>query len=294
MQGFPLNNIQNAYVGNTQVQSIYLGNTLIWSTTPSPHDYSRDYLTFEALEPTSFRFVRHEGPTYYPRNIQYSLDDGLTWTTLTGGDPTPQLSTGDKILWKQTGIPTNLDGIGTFSATGNFKVYGNIMSVLYGDNFAGQYDLTGIDTAFSYLFYHNTNLVDASNLILPATTLASQCYLGMFGGCTSLITTPELPATTLASQCYGSMFNGCTSLITAPELPATTLCDWCYSEMFKGCTSLNYVKCLANSWVPGSVASSTTYWLDDVAAIGTFVKDANITWTTGESGIPSGWTVQNA
>ena len=74
---------------------------------------------------------------------------------------------------------------------------------------------------------------------LPATTLASNCYYGMFYGCTNLNSAPALPATTLASNCYHSMFRGCTNLNTAPELPATTLAEACYSEMFSGCTNLN-------------------------------------------------------
>ena len=74
---------------------------------------------------------------------------------------------------------------------------------------------------------------------LPATTLASNCYYGMFYGCTNLNSAPALPATTLASNCYSEMFSGCTNLNTAPELPATTLAEACYSEMFSGCTNLN-------------------------------------------------------
>ena len=34
----------------------------------------------------------------------------------------------------------------------------------------------------------------------------------MFSGCTALIQAPALPATTLANQCYNGMFSGCTSL----------------------------------------------------------------------------------
>jgi hypothetical protein len=34
----------------------------------------------------------------------------------------------------------------------------------------------------------------------------------MFRGCTSLTTAPNLSATTLAEQCYNGMFNGCTNL----------------------------------------------------------------------------------
>ncbi len=48
-------------------------------------------------------------------------------------------------------------------------------------------------------------------------------YFGMFSGCESLTTAPELPAVNLAKQCYEYMFYGCTNLTTVPELPATSL-----------------------------------------------------------------------
>ena len=88
------------------------------------------------------------------------------------------------------------------------------------------------------MFKDNINLTDASELILPWTTLANYCYSRMFENCTSLVNAPELPATTLASGCYSYMFSGCSSLTTAPELPATTLVLNCYNNMFLGCTSL--------------------------------------------------------
>lgn len=312
MQGFALNNISDCYVGSNQVSAIYLGNVKIWPT----HDYSLDYLTFEALEPTTFSFSTN--------NLQYSLDNGSTWATLTAGNSTPQLSIGDKILWKQTGLtPSSLPsnyGIGTFSATGNFKVYGNIMSLYYGDNFIGQTSLYGKDYAFHGLFTGNTHLFDASNLILPTNTLAQGCYANMFIGCTSLITAPKilpattltdncyqqmfqnctslktapkLPATTLASQCYEAMFSYCSSLTTATVLPAMTLSDYCYFEMFQDCTSLNYIKCLATDI---SAYYCTDFWVSNVAASGTFVKATNADWSTktGIDGIPSGWTIINA
>ena len=112
------------------------------------------------------------------------------------------------------------------------------MSLLYGDNFKGQTDLTGKNYAFYRLFSDNTKVVNAENLSLPATTLANNCYQYMFNGCTSLVNAPELPATTLVEYCYNGMFDGCTSLTTAPELPATTLAESCYYRMFMDCTSL--------------------------------------------------------
>ena len=141
------------------------------------------------------------------------------------------------------------------------------------------------------MFYICTSLTAAP--ALPATTLATQCYEDMFISCTSLTAAPSiLPATTLAERCYAKMFKSCSSLTVAPELPATTLTNACYLQMFGGCTSLNYIKCLATDI---SATNCTYNWVGGVAATGTFVKSPNMTsWSTGENGIPTGWTVQDA
>ena len=60
----------------------------------------------------------------------------------------------------------------------------------------------------------------------------------MFYNCTSLTTAPALPATTLASSCYEGMFNSCASLTTIPALPANKLTDNCYLYMFYSCTKI--------------------------------------------------------
>ena len=123
---------------------------------------------------------------------------------------------------------------------------------------------------------------------LPAVVMDTGCYLRMFSGCTSLVTAPALPATTLANNCYTGMFQGCTSLVNAPALPATALTYGCYSNMFTKCTSLQYIKCLAETFGSASVNS----WVYGVPSGGTFVKKAGVTWRSGTSGIPNGWTVQ--
>ena len=276
------------FIRDTNMTSWTIGANGIptnWTVVPPlSHDYSLDYLTFEAFEPTTFTFSTND--------VQYSLDNGTTWTTLAANTASPQLAAGDKILWKQTGLtPTSTAGIGTFSATGNYKAYGNVMSLYYGDNFIGQTSLSGNNYAFRYLFSGNTKLVNAENLILPATTLANNCYQNMFQYCTSLTSAPVLPATTLASNCYSYMFRGCTSLTTAPDLLATTSAGSCYVYMFNGCTSLRYIKCLLSKYS----LINTSYWVQNVAASGTFVKNPSTTnWSTGVHGIPSGWTTQDA
>jgi hypothetical protein len=50
------------------------------------------YLTFEALEDTTFTFSKND--------LQYSIDNGVTWTTLAKGTASPTINTGNKILWK--------------------------------------------------------------------------------------------------------------------------------------------------------------------------------------------------
>ena len=145
------------------------------------------------------------------------------------------------------------------------------------------------DSCYANMFFDCTSLTTAP--ALPATTLARDCYGGMFDNCTSLTTAPALPATTLASGCYQNMFAVCTSLTTAPVLPATTLVDYCYSLMFDICTRLTSITCLATDI---SAYNCTNGWVHDVAASGTFTKNSSMSnWTTGEDGIPSGWTVIN-
>ena len=251
-------------IGNLDVSSfkvgsadcrVYLGDTCVYSgDTPTPHDYSQDYLTFRALEDGTFSF---SGSGAISANtLEYSVDSGSTWSTLQNSGTTPTVTSGNTILWKASGLTIGTGGIGRFSSTSNFEVEGNIMSLLYGDNFVNQTDLTGYNYAFRYLFSGCTTITSAENLILLATTLANSCYQSMFQACTSLTTAPELPATTLVSNCYGQMFYGCTSLVTAPELLATTLADSCYQLMFRDCTSLT----TAPSVLPATTLAERCYY----------------------------------
>ena len=147
--------------------------------------------------------------------------------------------------------------------------------------------LTLTSYCYTSAFEGCTSLVNAPQL--PATEMKPNCYRSLFFGCTSLVNAPELPATTLAEGCYRSLFNGCTSLTTAPDLLAPTLVSYCYAYLFNACTSLNSVKCTATSGVGSN--NSTAEWLWNVSPTGTFTKKSGVTWETGVSGIPSGWTV---
>ena len=215
------------------------------------YDYSKRYLEFVATSGGTFQF----SGSSTANTISYSTDQGKTWST-PATSVTINVSDGDNVLWKgSTMTPQIGKGIGTFSAsTASFDIQGNGMSMLYGDNFVGQTSLSGKNYAF-YSLFNGSKIVDASNLILPATTLGERSYMFMFQGCTSLTTAPELPATTLNGGCYWGMFNGCTSLTTAPELSATTLNSGCYRDMFAGCTSL-----VTAPELPATTLADGCYW----------------------------------
>lgn len=300
-----------------------------YRVSPKQHDYSKDYLTLEALESGVFNVVLAANNSSELTSLSYSLDKGNTWTTSTNVQEmsekketyyiievtTPTVNNGDKVLWKGD-VTYNNTARCYFDGTNiDFNVSGNPFSLFEDDDFKTVTEIT--DGRLRRLF-RDSNVVSAENLSLFATTLANNCYEEMFWNCTSLTTAPTLPATTLADYCYYNMFQGCSSLTTAPVLPATTLTTHCYENMFYGCTSLTTASELpANILVQGcyqymfyncrklnyikamfTTEPSITYtsnWVDGVAATGTFVKSASASWTTtGVNGIPTGWTVETA
>ncbi len=204
--------------------------------------------------------------------VKYSVNGGDTITIYetTTETTTIPVNAGDKVQFYGDDTSTQFYGDEpkvVLRGTAETKVYGNIMSLLDEDNYATLTTLpNGSIANFGGLFYMNENLTDASGLLLPATELTVGCYYGMFAGCTSLTTAPALPATELAEQCY--------------------------FFMFLGCTSLNSVTCMATDI---SADGCTTGWLEGVATSGTFITPSTTNWTTNSSsGIPSGWTREDA
>lgn len=267
-------------------------------------DYSKEYFTIEMLEDGAI------SPNY---PIDYRINGG-EWTSYPGDESNIAVNAGDAVEFRGTG-----DGLLLFDEMGSGRrcicgsciTYGNIMSLSYGDDFQNNTEARN----YYSLFAGCSALVDASNLVLPATELLEDsCYSFMFSLCrnltgapatlpatsltkdcymfmfesTKITTAPELPATTLTNRCYEYMFYGCGRLKTAPELPATTLAERCYRSMFEDCTSLNRVTCSATDI---SANNCTLTWLRNVYPTGTFVKAHNVEWPTGIDGIPSGWTV---
>lgn len=266
-----------------------------------------NYLTIEALEDNL--------TVTFTNTIEYTID-GQEWIRLKAKNETQPINIGQTLSFRGELTPNKSTGIGTFTISKKCNLKGNCMSMLFGDNAANNYSLSGKNFAFYKLFYNCSNIVNVDSNFLPATTLADYCYGSMFRGCSNLTTAPELPATTLVSYCYEymfdscsslttapelpattldyycyiHMFNGCTSLTTAPELPATTLKNSVYEYMFMGCTNLKIIRCRAKVKVGSSYQPPTYLWFFRGAKSGTFYGYSEYGWAKGDSGIPSGWT----
>lgn len=269
-------------------------------------------LTFEAkADGTKIYFLSYDGEGR-TCSIDVSTDDGQTWTEVTSEiysddnkTPIATLDTGEKVLVRgdnPNGMSyysesTGYAPGGSFYIDGEAFVYGNVMSLLSKSAFPSMTEVP--DYAFMHLFSdYEGDWMNASSLfshptnkiLLPATTLAPYCYSCMFSACKNLTIAPVLPAIKMEEGCYEEMFFGCTSLTSAPELPATTLVSACYNGMFAECSSLNYIKAMFTT-TPDNMY--TGYWVGEVSATGTFVKNSAATWdVTGNDGIPTGWTVE--
>ncbi len=279
----------------------YLGSDFSEVSTynvPTSHDYSLDYLTLDIISSGTLKW-KAEGSNA-TKTIEYSINDG-DWTSVTSttAGVTIDVVAGNRVRLRGTNTKYCNDNKNNYThfaeGTATFDIFGNIMSLTAGENFANVTTLPGTWT-FCQLF-KESKCISAENLILPATTLTEDCYRAMFSLCTTLVTAPQLPATTLAKECYWYMFE-CCAITTAPDLLATTLVTSCYGHMFVGCSNLNYIKCFATTginntnlanWVGQKNAETTL----GVAETGLFVKDANASWSTGVSGIPTGWGVDN-
>lgn len=252
--------------GNTPEIVTFNGNDVLvikWNgTTVWEKNTMPKCLAFVATSSGTFTFNGNDRGN----KISYSIDSGTTWST-EAVNVSVDVNSGDIVLWKGELVNQGYySGIGAFGGTATFEAQGNIMSLLYGDNFEGQTEFTSSEGGDFYGLFADTNIESAENL--------------------------EIPITDLTEYCYQYMFSGCTLLETAPTLSAETLVDGCYDNMFNGCSILSYIKMLATDITATDCLNN---WVADVAASGTFVKSADMTTLPIDSvnGIPIGWTVED-
>ena len=273
-----VNVAQTGYTQEDLDRAYQSGYTKGWNDAKegsgSTSGYSNQYLTFEIISGGSFYFKASNSATTL-RTIYYKINNEDNWNELEAqiGYKHREISihSGDIIILKgeNSGYWDNVT-MGNnfyFSSSVKLNIYGNIMSLIYGDNFIGQTILPSNRT-FEHLFSYGINdrthnIISAENLILPATTLTEYCYAYMFYGCASLTTAPTIPDTSLGLR---SM-----------------------QDIFYFCESLNKIKCLATA--PDNSNYTYFQWLGNVSSTGVFIKKAGVTWSRSDSGIPSGWTI---
>jgi len=196
-------------------------------------------------------------------NFKYSYDR-ISWQSLTEGTYI-QFNYRNKIYFKGNNSTMNKNNSTYYHFVGNnidYSVSGNITS-LYDETMTST---TIPETYFlCSLFKNEKRLVDASNLKLPATNLATGSYSSMFNGCSNLVYAPQtLPASSITGSSYHSMFKGCSSLITTPQILATSCDSAACAYMFEGCSSLTQAPQLRATTV-GS--SSYSYMFKDCSSL---------------------------
>lgn len=229
-------------------------------------DYTLLPLTFKCL--TGGDLSIKNANTSWDRNFEYSLNGGA-WTAVdlpknTASKFIATLSPNDTISFRRDN-ENFADAQFISDSNLTFDIYGNLLSLQYGSAFNGQTELRNTSKVAFGAVFRETNVVDASKLMLTAPVLSSSCYNQMFKHCTSLVSAPiifaitlnvdscsmmfsecynlvnvqpQLYATILFTNCCYEMFNECQSLVNAPILPAVSLAKTCYKEMFRHCYSL--------------------------------------------------------
>lgn len=238
---------------------------------------------------------------------------------------------GQKMVVKANLIPvedTSEGGIGRFtitrsSDTAYCTLHGTVMSLIYGDNAEGQWNvpayafmrlfsgcdiISGVLTpniffglGFTFGAYSCRSMFSGCNNLIMGPTLedhdasAEACFYGMYSGCEQLLMATTTFSRSVGSVAYAAMFDGCTNLRLSPVLPATSISPGSYQATFRGCSYINNVE-LGLSAIQYN--NSIQYMLQDTADTGTIkvtntIKNSEASFRS-LTGIPSGWTLTTA
>ena len=247
------------------IKKIYVNNHVVWpAALRTGPDYTEPFYVENIENVNETLSIKKASASGDDIVIEYSTDK-FTWYTLGTTSTTALtylLAPGDKLYLRANATTWNYHRISGIS-----KIAGNIMSLLYGDEFVGKTQYKAGSNIFDGLFRDSRKLLTAEDLLLVAENIDN------------------------TSACFSAMFKSCGNLEYGPCLPAKVISvgQYTYNHTFNGCSKLKYIKCLAESGINSN--NSTRDWTGGVSATGTFVKKAGVTWPTGGNGIPSGWTV---
>jgi hypothetical protein len=247
------------------------------------------------LEETPLHFIAlNDGlKIKFTKDVYYSVDDFITWTPLAANTYTPSISKMERIYFKAANDFTWNESVGTFSCDRDCEVAGNILSLVYVDDFISKIPSPEANYLFSNVFQNNAHILHARDLKLPTET-GRYWYQYMFDNCANLITPPPLTAPVAYNSCYYGMFQNCSSLVKAPILYAIEVDTYSYFYMFNGCTNLNSVEIHAEELASYGDSAEHVFkgWLKNTSSKGTIKMKSNLDISFNTySGVPEGWTV---
>lgn len=249
-----INNIEAILIGDTPAVKAYLGDTVIWEA-PNDNEYTtrtyrHQYFTTEALADNCvFTLnIAKDVNTSIVTGFYYSRDR-ITWTPILNvagvnqSVSLPAINTGEKYYWKGTNYAISQNG--TFNegksnfknvrllASQNFKAYGNMFSMLWGDDFIGKNYFPDDTTDYIYagFFWNSTKLIDAQNLYFPGQ------HTKGFN-----VSSNETPTSDEVINSFNDLFNGCSNLEYGPIIEMLTIVgNSSIKRMFNGCGKLKSV-----------------------------------------------------
>lgn len=257
-------------------------------------EYKNEYFTVTNVGDTTFTPMdildNYEGSTVngtWSRNLQFSLNNG-DWTP----SMDIQVGPGDSIRIKGEHVPDKYRNVTILTEGVGFeiKISGNPNSIFGGDNFVN-FDQGGVEFGCR-MFYSAKSLVDAENLYIPENFFCSEGCRTMFSYCTNLRKAPRKLVGTFkdaGDNAFLSMFEGCNALKETPLIKFDgPFGKSSFERMFYLARGLEKVTCLNDNGNKDYYAN----WLYLVPSTGTFVKRKDVDWSSGSSGIPQGWTVE--
>ena len=288
-------NISALYMGDIPA-SAYMGDQIVWPTENPVPVYSAMPLTLEITSAGSIMWAI-SGDSAASRVVRYVIEDSggtvqdsgsFTSSTAGTGWTFGVVDVGTKIKF----YGNNPNGYAKWSAstttpvryyypheyntmsgsTAGFIMYGNIMSLIDGDNFPNYqiHALSGYE--FCNLFRDCTGLTSAENMIIPNDiSVGPMTCLSLFKACTSLQVSPQVNA-------------------TAATIGTATTNGASYTDMFMNCSSLNQITCLLPMTGIGIYRFTTGV---PTGSTGNFYRAIGSTWYTGVNGMPNGWAVIN-
>lgn len=236
-----INNIEAILIGDSPAVKAYLGDTVIWEA-PNDNDYANrtyrhQYFTTEALVDNcifTLNIAQNVDPNIV-RGFYYSRDR-ITWVPIlnisgeTQEVSLPAINTGEKYYWKGTNLALSMNGqyqevaaSGVtnpvyknvhLSASQDFKAYGNMFSLLWGDDFIGKNYFPDDTTNYIYagFFWKNTHLIDAGNLYFPGQHTKGFNY-----------SNSETPVSDEVINTFNDLFHSCSNLEYGPVIEMLTI-----------------------------------------------------------------------